>query len=195
MVSYFNNCLVLICRAKKCRVLIRFRFLNNIPSFLLNMNLYIICVFLFIFSYFKGLKRGVFGRIYANGFAVRIMKVQTTIFNKFFFLSGSPCTLKVCFLSQEFSFSVDSSPVNIVLHVLTHLTKIRPVLNFQGNFTSFFQLKTKIVTSICQIHKQNHSTQYTFFSFSYNLHPNLNTPFVKLPLFQIKYMRKNFRHI
>ena len=101
MVRYFNNCLVLICRAKKCRVLIRFRFLNNIPSFLLNMNSYIICVFLFIFSYFKGLKRGVLGRIQANGFAVRIMKVQTTIFNKnLTSLSWSPCTLNYDYIGD-----------------------------------------------------------------------------------------------
>ena len=59
-----------------------FPILNNIPSFLLNINLYIICDFLFIFSYLKGLKRGVLGRIKANDIAVRIMKIETLIFNK-----------------------------------------------------------------------------------------------------------------
>ena len=104
MVRYFHNCLVLICRAKKCQVLIRFRFLNNIPSFLLNMNLYIICDFLFIFSNFKGLKKRIFGRIQANGITVCLMKVQTPIFNlNLIFLSESPCTIRIVTIYTYFS--------------------------------------------------------------------------------------------
>ena len=75
MVRFFNICLVLICRAKKFQVLIHFRILNNILSFLLNMDLYIIFDF-----------RSHLGERHCSLY-------YKLSFNKNIIFCGSPCTV------------------------------------------------------------------------------------------------------